>query len=92
MQPLPMFDFLQANLNECFFNVEAEVMEWNALTAFHRKPANDEEAIAKGVNAVIVSHATQGPYSAFERFFLNPRAGLNPAPLASLAAPLRQSR
>jgi peptide/nickel transport system substrate-binding protein len=73
MQPLPMFEFLQANLNECFFDVEAEVMEWNALTAFHRKPANDKDAIAKGVNAVIVSHATQDPYSAFERFFLSSR-------------------
>jgi ABC-type transport system substrate-binding protein len=73
MQPLPMFEFLQANLNECFFHVEAEVMEWNALTAFHRKPANDPEAIAKGVNAVIVSHALQDPYSAFERFFLSSR-------------------
>lgn len=73
MQPLPMFEFLQANLNECFFNVEAEVMEWNALTAFHRKPANDPDAIAKGVNAAIVSHATQDPYSAFERFFLSSR-------------------
>lgn len=73
MQPLPMFEFLQANLNECFFKVEAEVMEWNALTAFHRKPANDKDAIAKGVNAVIVSHALQDPYSAFERFFLSSR-------------------
>lgn len=73
MQPLPMFEFLQANLNECFFNVEAEVMEWNALTAFHRKPANSEEAVSKGVNGAIVSHATQDPYSGFERFFLSSR-------------------
>ncbi|MCB1742921.1 MAG: ABC transporter substrate-binding protein, partial [Gammaproteobacteria bacterium] len=73
MQPLPMFEFLQANLNECFFDVQAEVMEWNALTAFHRKPADDKEAVSKGVNAVIVSHATQDPYSAFERFFLSSR-------------------
>lgn len=73
MQPLPMFEFLQANLNECHFKVEAEVMEWNALTAFHRKPADDKDAIAKGVNAVIVSHALQDPYSGFERFFLSSR-------------------
>ncbi len=73
MQPLPMFELLQANLNECFFKVEAEVMEWNALTSFHRKPANDKDAIAKGVNAVIVSHALQDPYSGFERFFLSSR-------------------
>lgn len=73
MQPLPMFEFLQANLNECHFKVEAEVMEWNALTAFHRKPANDKIATSKNVNAVIVSHALQDPYSGFERFFLSSR-------------------
>jgi len=73
MQPLPMFEFLQANLNECYFNVEAEVMEWNALTAFGRKPASDKDAVAKGVNAVVISHALQDPYSGFERFFLSSR-------------------
>jgi peptide/nickel transport system substrate-binding protein len=73
MQPLPMFEFLQANLNECYFNVEAEVMEWNALTSFGRKPASSEEAVSKGVNAIIISRATQDPYSAFERFFLSSR-------------------
>lgn len=73
MQPLPMFEYLQSNLNECHFNVEAEVMEWNALLAFHRKPANDPEAISKNISAVIVSHATQDPYSGFERFFLSSR-------------------
>ena len=73
MQPLPMFEFLQANLNECHFDVQAEVMEWNALTSFHRKPANDPIATSKNVNAVIVSHATQDPYSGFERFFLSSR-------------------
>jgi peptide/nickel transport system substrate-binding protein len=73
MQPLPMFEFLQANLNECHFDVQAEVMEWNALTAFARKPANDPIATDKNVNAVIVSHATQDPYSGFERFFLSSR-------------------
>jgi peptide/nickel transport system substrate-binding protein len=73
MQPLPMFEFLQANLNECYFKVEAEVMEWNALTAFARQPADGKEAVAKGVNAVIISHALQDPYSAFERYFLSTR-------------------
>jgi ABC-type transport system substrate-binding protein len=73
MQPLPMFEFIQANLNECYFNVEGEVMEWNALTAFGRKPADDKDAVAKGVNAIVISHALQDPYSAFERFFLSSR-------------------
>jgi peptide/nickel transport system substrate-binding protein len=73
MQPLPMFEFIQANLNECYFKVEAEVMEWNALTAFGRKPASDKDAVAKGVNAIVISHALQDPYSGFERFFLSSR-------------------
>ena len=73
MQPLPLCEFLQANLNECFFDVQAEVMEWNALTSFHRKPANSEEAVSKKINGAIVSHATQDPYSGFERFFLSSR-------------------
>lgn len=73
MQPLPMFEFLQANLNECYFDVQAEVMEWNALLALHRKPANDKVSTSKNVNGVIVSHATQDPYSGFERFFLSAR-------------------
>jgi ABC-type transport system substrate-binding protein len=73
MQPLPMFEFIQANLNECHFKVEGEIMEWNALTAFGRKPANDKDAVAKGVNAIVISHALQDPYSGFERFFLSSR-------------------
>lgn len=73
MQPLPMFEFMQANLNECHFKVEAEVMEWNALTAFSRKPASDKEAISKNVSGIIVSRALQDPYSAFERVFHSAR-------------------
>lgn len=73
MQPLPMFEFVQANLNECHFKLEAEVMEWNALTAFSRKPADDKEAVSKGVDGIIVSRALQDPYSAFERVFHSAR-------------------
>ena len=35
--------------------------------------AADADAIAKGVNAVVISHALQDPYSGFERFFLSSR-------------------
>ena len=73
MQPLPMFEFIQANLNECFFKTEGEVMEWNALLALGRKPANDKISTSKGVNAIVISHALQDPYSGFERFFLSSR-------------------
>lgn len=73
MQPLPMFEFLQANLNECYFDVQAEVMEWNALTSFSRKPSNEGEAVAKNINGSIISRATQDPYSALERVFMSSR-------------------
>lgn len=73
MQPLPMFEFLQANLNECHFKVEAEVMEWNALLAFGRQPANGAEAKAAGVNGIIISRAVQDPYSALERSYMSTR-------------------
>jgi len=73
MQPLPMFEFLQANLNDCYFDVQAEVMEWNALTSFSRKPSNEGEAVAKNINASIISRATQDPYSALERIFMSSR-------------------
>jgi len=60
MQPLPMFEFLQANLNECYFKVEAEVMEWNALTAFGRKPASDKATTvpSRGKSAEIATWLT----------------------------------
>jgi ABC-type transport system substrate-binding protein len=73
MQPLPMFEFLQANLNECFFKVDAEVMEWNSLTSFARAPSDGKDAKAKGVNGSIISRATQDPYSALERVFMSSR-------------------
>ncbi|MEM7748406.1 MAG: ABC transporter substrate-binding protein [Pseudomonadota bacterium] len=73
MQPLPMFEFIQANLNECFFKTEGEIMEWNALLALGRKPADDKISTSKGVNAIVISHALQDPYSGFERFFLSSR-------------------
>ncbi len=73
MQPLPMFEFMQANLNECFFDVQAEVMEWNALLAFGRQPANSPEAKSSNVNGIIISRALQDPYSALERSYMSTR-------------------
>ncbi len=73
MQPLPMFEFMQANLAECFFDVQAEVMEWNALLSFGRQPANGKDAMAAGVNGIIISRAVQDPYSALERSYMSTR-------------------
>jgi peptide/nickel transport system substrate-binding protein len=70
MQPLPMFEAIQANLNECFFSVTAEVMEWNALLAVGRQPANHPDLVKAGIDSIIISRSIQDPFSAFDRFFL----------------------
>ena len=69
MQPLPMFQYIQSTLNQCHFDVEAEVMEWNALLALGRQSAESEEAQAKGIDSLIISRTLMDPYSAFTRLF-----------------------
>jgi peptide/nickel transport system substrate-binding protein len=69
MQPLPMNEFVQQNLVDVGFEVEFEVMEWNALTAVGRTTAEMPEMKGKGINAINISRATVDPYSAFTRLF-----------------------
>lgn len=69
MQPMPMFQYIQNTLDQCHFEVEAEVMEWNALLAMARQTADSGDARENGVNAIIVSRTTMDPYSAFTRLF-----------------------
>ena len=42
MLPLPMNEFVQQSLAECFFDVELDVIEWNTLFTNWRKGAKDE--------------------------------------------------
>ena len=44
MLPLPMNEFVQQSLAECFFDVELDVIEWNTLFTNWRKGAKDESA------------------------------------------------
>ncbi|MCA1481273.1 ABC transporter substrate-binding protein, partial [Bradyrhizobium sp. NBAIM08] len=44
MLPLPMNEFIQQSLAECFFDVELDVIEWNTLFTNWRKGAKDESA------------------------------------------------
>jgi len=69
MQPMPMFQYIQNTLDQCHFEVEAEVIEWNALLAMARQTADSGDARENGVNAIIVSRTTMDPYSAFTRLF-----------------------
>jgi peptide/nickel transport system substrate-binding protein len=62
MQPLAMNEFVQENLNAVGFNVELDVMEWEALRSLRRKPADAPEN--KGIDALNNSVGVQDPFAA----------------------------
>ncbi len=66
MQPLPMNEFVQQSLKQCFFDVQFDVIEWNTLFTNWRKGAKDPSA--NGANAINVSYATMDPFFAMVRF------------------------
>ena len=66
MQPLPMNEFIQQNLADCFFKVELDVIEWNTLFTNWRKGAKDESA--RGSHATNVTYAAMDPFFAMIRF------------------------
>lgn len=66
MQPLPMNEFMQQSLKQCFFDVEFDVIEWNTLFTNWRKGAKDPSA--NGANAVNISFAAMDPFFAMVRF------------------------
>lgn len=66
MQPLPMNEFIQQSLKQCYFDVEFDVIEWNTLFTNWRKGAKD--ASANGANAVNISFAAMDPFFAMVRF------------------------
>jgi ABC-type transport system substrate-binding protein len=66
MLPVPMNEFIQQSLAECFFQVELDVIEWNTLFTNWRKGAKDESA--RGANATNVTYAAMDPFFAMIRF------------------------
>ena len=66
MLPLPMNEFIQQSLAECFFDVELDVIEWNTLFTNWRKGAKDESA--RGSHAINVTYAAMDPFFAMIRF------------------------
>lgn len=66
MQPLPMNEFVQQSLKQCFFDVEFDVIEWNTLFTNWRKGTKDPSA--NGANATNVSFAAMDPFFAMVRF------------------------
>ncbi len=66
MQPLPMNEYIQQNLKQCFFDVQFDVVEWNTLFTNWRLGAKD--ATAHGSDAVNISFAAMDPFFAMVRF------------------------
>lgn len=66
MQPLPMNEFVQQSLKQCYFDVQFDVIEWNTLFTNWRKGAKDPSA--NGSNATNVSFAAMDPFFAMVRF------------------------
>jgi ABC-type transport system substrate-binding protein len=66
MQPLPMNEFVQQSLKQCFFDVEFDVIEWNTLFTNWRRGAKDPTA--NGAHAINVSYAAMDPFFGLVRF------------------------
>ena len=66
MQPLPMNEYVQQNLKDCYFDVQFDVVEWNTLFTNWRRGAKDPTA--NGSNATNVSFAAMDPFFAMVRF------------------------
>jgi ABC-type transport system substrate-binding protein len=65
MQPLPMNEFLQQNLQEVGVKVDFEVFDWNALIdVWH---AGAKSPLSRGVSAINFTYFAGDPYSAFIR-------------------------
>ncbi|MGE5158464.1 MAG: ABC transporter substrate-binding protein, partial [Gemmatimonas sp.] len=66
MLPLPMNEYLQQALAECYFDVQIDVIEWNTLFTNWRRGAKDPSA--NGANAINVTYAAMDPFFALVRF------------------------
>lgn len=66
MQPLPMNEYVQQSLKQCYFDVQFDVIEWNTLFTNWRRGAKDPTA--NGANAVNISFAAMDPFFAMVRF------------------------
>jgi ABC-type transport system substrate-binding protein len=66
MLPLPMNEYLQQALAECYFDVQFDVIEWNTLFTNWRRGAKDPSA--NGTNAINVTYAAMDPFFAMVRF------------------------
>ena len=66
MQPVPMNEYLQQALAECYFDVQLDVIEWNTLFTNWRRGVKDPSA--NGANATNVTYSAMDPYFSLVRF------------------------
>ncbi len=66
MLPLPMNEYLQQALAECYFDVQLDVIEWNTLFTNWRRGVKDPSA--NGSDATNVTYAAMDPFFAMVRF------------------------
>ena len=66
MQPLPMNEFVQQSLKQCFFDVQFDVIEWNTMFNSWRLGAKDPAA--NGATVTNVSFSAMDPFFAMVRF------------------------
>jgi ABC-type transport system substrate-binding protein len=66
MVPVAMNEWLQQSLRACYFDVELEVIEWNALFTNWREGAKDPKS--RGAHATNVTFAAMDPFFAMVRF------------------------
>ena len=66
MQPVAMNEYLQQALRACYFDVELDVIEWNALFTNWREGAKDPKS--RGAHATNVTFAAMDPFFAMVRF------------------------
>ena len=75
MQPLPMNEFVQQNLNDVGFDVSFDVMDWNALIDLMRGTAIGPVARRNADVAMNFSRNTQDPFGAICRFIQTSQFG-----------------
>jgi ABC-type transport system substrate-binding protein len=66
MQSIPMNEYIQAALRDCFFDVSFEVLDWGTLFGNWRE--GPRAPVARGANTTNVSVATIDPFFALARF------------------------
>ena len=66
MQPLPMNEFVQQSLKQCYFDIQFDVIEWNTMFNSWRLGAKDPAAA--GATATNVSFSAMDPFFALVRF------------------------